>query len=344
MKMLVTGGGGFVGSALCRRLRALGHDVTSLVRRPHAALDAEGIHTVNHDLALPKATAELAGLFTGVECVFHTAAHVKMWGPREAFIRGNIAATENVIAACRVAGVAKLVFTSSPSVVAADHDLRGIDESEPYPTRYRALYPETKAAAERAVLAAHGSALQTIALRPHLIFGPGDTNLVPTILKRARAGRLVQVGDGKNLVDLTFIDDCVSAHVLAAVALDVSPTVGGRAFFISQGTPVPLWEWIGRVLALHDAPPVRRQISATTARLLATVAETVWKTFRLASDPPLTRFLAEEMSTDHYFNISAAQRELGYKPTCTVWEATEKVRTFNGTFSTDGCPTAATCS
>jgi nucleoside-diphosphate-sugar epimerase len=326
MKTLVTGGGGFVGGALCRRLRDLGHDVTALGRRPNPALDAEGIRTAIHDLALPDAAAGLARLLAEVDCVFHTAAHVKMWGPREAFVRGNIDATNSVIAACRAAGVPRLVFTSSPSVVAADHDLRGLDESQPYPARYRALYPETKAAAERAVLAAHGTELRTIALRPHLIFGPGDTNLVPTILKRARAGRLVQVGDGTNLVDLTFIDDCVSAHVLAAAALDERSSAGGRAFFISQGTPVSLWEWIGRVLALHDAPPVRRRISTTTAQLLATVAETVWKTCGLASDPPLTRFLAEEMATDHWFNIDAARRELGYAPSCNVWDATDRIK------------------
>ena len=327
MKAVVTGGGGFVGAALCRRLRDLGHDVTALGRRPHAELAAEGIHTAIQDLSAPQAEAALATLFSGAQCVFHTAAHVKMWGPREAFIRGNLLATQNVIAACRAAGVAKLVFTSSPSVVATDHDLRGIDESQPYPRHYTALYPETKAAAERAVLDAHGRDLTTIVLRPHLIFGPGDTNLVPTILKRARAGRLVQVGDGTNLVDLTFIDDCVAAHVLAAEALDVRPTAGGRAYFISQGTPVRLWEWIGRVLALHDVPPVRRRLSAATARILATAAEGVWQTFGLASDPPLTRFLAEEMATDHYFDISAARRELGYVPSCTAWEATE--RTFS---------------
>ena len=324
MKTLVTGGGGFVGGAICRRLQALGHEVTALGRRPMPALEAAGIRAVRHDLTVATAASALADILTGVDCVFHTAAHVKMWGPREAFVRGNIGATENVIAACRAARVGKLVFTSSPSVVATDHDLRGIDESQPYPARYRAFYPETKAAAERAVLAAHGSTLRTIALRPHLIFGPGDTNLVPTILKRARAGRLVQVGDGTNVVDLTFIDDCVSAHLLAAAALEERPAVGGRAFFISQGTPVPLWEWIGRVLALHDVPPVRRRISSTTALMLASVAEAMWKTCRLTSDPPLTRFLAEEMSTDHYFDINAARRDLGYAPSCTAWEATER--------------------
>lgn len=326
MKVVVTGGGGFVGSGLCRRLRDLGHGVTALGRRPSAALAKEGIRTVIQDLSAPQAEAALAPLFSGAECVFHTAAHVKMWGPREAFVRGNLVATRNVIAACRAAGVAKLVFTSSPSVVATDHDLRGIDESQPYPAAYKALYPETKAAAEREVLDAHGHDLKTLALRPHLIFGPGDTNLVPTILERARAGRLVQVGDGANLVDLTFIDDCVSAHVRAAEALDTRPTAGGRAYFISQGTPVRLWEWIGRVLALHGLPPVRRRLSAATAQFLATAAEGAWRTFGIASDPPLTRFLAEEMATDHYFDISAARRELGYAPSCTAWEATE--RTF----------------
>jgi len=324
MNALVTGGGGFVGSALCRRLRTLGHHVTALGRRPNPALTAEGFRTAIQDLTPPDAVAGLTALFTGVDCVFHTAAHVKMWGPREAFVRGNITATHNVIAACRAAGVSKLVFTSSPSVVAGNHDRRGVDESQPYPDHYTALYPETKAAAERAVLAAHGADLRTISLRPHLIFGPGDTNLVPTILKRARAGRLTQVGDGRNLVDLTFIDDCVAAHLLAAAALDEHPAAGGRAYFVSQGTPVPLWEWIGRVLTLHDLPPVRRRISATTAQRLATVAEWVWKTCGLASDPPLTRFLAEEMATDHYYDIAAARRDLGYQPTCTAWEATER--------------------
>jgi nucleoside-diphosphate-sugar epimerase len=147
---------------------------------------------------------------------------------------------------------------------------------------------------------------------------------VPTILKRARAGRLTQVGDGSNIVDLSFIDDCVAAHLLAATAIDARSTAGGRAYFISQGTPVPLWEWIGRVLALHNLPPVRRRISATNAQRLAAVAEWVWKTCGLTSDPPLTRFLAEEMATDHYYNIDAARQELGYRPSCSVWEATER--------------------
>lgn len=328
MRAVVTGAGGFVGGAVCRRLEALGHDVVAVRRRPPGDAETAAGRTVIHDLAAPGSAGPLAAILAGADCVFHAAAHVRMWGPREAFVRGNVVATEHVIAACRAAGVGRLVFTSSPSVVAADHDLEGIDESQPYPARYSAFYPETKAAAERAVLAAHGGGLRTIVLRPHLIFGPGDTNLVPTILRRARAGRLVRVGDGGNLVDLTFIDDCVSAHLLAAAALDSRPSAAGRAYFISQGQPVRLWEWVDRVLAAHGLPPVRRHLSARTALLLGGVAETAWRTLGLASDPPLTRFLAAEMATDHYFDITAARTELGYRPSCSVWEATE--RAFGG--------------
>ena len=332
MKCVVTGGGGFVGSALCRRLSELGHKVTALGRRPYASLVAEGIRTQVHDLSPPTSDTQkvadsailLRQTFAGADCVFHTAAHVKMWGPRATFERGNIQATQNVIAACRQAGVGRLVFTSSPSVIASGESLCGVSESQPYPRHYSAFYPLTKALAEQDVLKAHGTTLRTLALRPHLIFGPGDTNLVPTILARARAGRLVQVGDGTNRVDLTFIDDCVTAHVLAAEALINRPSAGGRAYFISQGTPVRLWDWIARVLELHALPPVRRRLSVKTAKRTAWVIESIWRGLRLRSDPPLTTFLVEEMSTDHYFDISAARKELGFAPQGSVWDATEQ--------------------
>ena len=179
------------------------------------------------------------------------------------------------------------------------------------------------------VLALSGdvAADEGLAGAPHLHVGRRVEDAVDArqILREPRRRtRRRQVGGGENLVDLTFIDDCVSAHLLAAEALAARPEVGGRAFFISQGTPVKLWEWIGRVLAMHGAPPTRRRLSAGTAQLLAGVAETIWRTCGLSSDPPLTRFLAEEMSTDHYFDITAARRDLGFAPSCDVWEATDR--------------------
>jgi len=220
-----------------------------------------------------------------------------------------------------------LIYTSSPAVIADGSHLRGVDETYPYPRRYNAHYPATKAVAEREVLQANGSGLTTAALRPHLIFGPGDTNLVPTILKRAKAGRLVRVGNGTNRVDLTFIDDCVAAHLAAwSTAQNQAETIGGKAFFISQDDPTLLWQWIDRVLALHRLPPVSRSLSVGVARGAAFAVEGVWSLLGLRSDPPLTRFLASEMSIDHFFSIARARSVFGYQPQCSVMEATE--RTF----------------
>jgi nucleoside-diphosphate-sugar epimerase len=322
MKCLVTGGGGFVGSALCRALKTKGYEVLALGRRQYPALQALGIETIQHDLSTDP--ERLVSLAKGIDVVFHTAAHVKMWGRYDEFVQGNVTATRYVIDACRRAGVERLVYTSSPSVIADGTNLRGINEKYPYPLHHDAYYPMTKAIAEREVLQANSSKLSTISLRPHLIFGPGDTNFVPTILQRAASGRLVQVGGGLNQVDLTYIDDCVAAHLLAAEALLNRASSRGRAYFISQGTPVSLWEWIGKVLEYHHLPPVGRKVSTTVANTAAFGVELVWRLLGIRSEPPLTRFLASEMATDHYFDITAAREELRFSPSCSVWEATER--------------------
>ncbi len=325
MKCVVTGGGGFVGSALCSALVREGHSVVAIGRREAPALKALGVQTVQHDLAT--APEALATICDRAAVVFHTAAHVAMWGRYEEFFRGNILATRHCIAACRAARVPVLIYTSSPAVIADGSHLRGVDETYPYPRRYNAHYPATKAVAEREVLQANGSGLTTAALRPHLIFGPGDTNLVPTILKRAKAGRLVRVGNGTNRVDLTFIDDCVAAHLAAwRTAQNQAETIGGKAFFISQDDPTLLWQWIDRVLSLHRLPPVSRSLSVGVARGAAFAVEGIWSLLGLRSDPPLTRFLASEMSIDHFFSIARARSVFGYQPQCSVMEATD--RTF----------------
>jgi 2-alkyl-3-oxoalkanoate reductase len=190
-----------------------------------------------------------------------------------------------------------------------------------------AYYPQTKAMAEREVLAANGqNGLYTISLRPHLIFGPGDERFVPTILKRARAGRLVQIGNGENLVDFTYIDDCVQAHLRALLALDENPYARGKAYFISQGNPVKLWWWIGEVLKRNKAPEIKRRISKNVATVIAGGLELACRALPSYPEPRLTRFLVSEMATHHYFNITRAREELGYQPTCSVKEAL--ARTF----------------
>ncbi len=324
-RYLVTGAGGFVGSALCRRLLAHGSKVVALGRRDYPELAALGVTTVRANLVdlRPPYPAELCGL----DGVFHAAAKVEMWGPWNDFFATNVLGTRNVIELCKQQRIRNLVFTSSPSVIANGSDLRGVDESFPYPARYQAFYPHTKALAEMELLKANCDSLRTVALRPHLIFGPGDQHLLPTVVSKARAGRLPIVGAGKNLSDFTFIDDCVQAHLLAMKAIDDLSEARGRAFFISQGEPYPLWVWIAKVLEASNIAPLTRRVPKFLASIAASSCETAWKLLRMSSEPPLTRFLVSEMATDHYFSIEAARRLLGYNPSCSVDQALEKTLT-----------------
>jgi nucleoside-diphosphate-sugar epimerase len=326
-RYIITGGGGFVGKALGKALRAQGHEVLSLARGTYPELEQLGITTAKVDIS--SNIESWCELFKGYDGVFHTAAKVDMWGPYEGFFQTNVIGTRNIIQACKRAGVKHLVFTSSPSVIHDGNNLEGIDESYPYPNHFDAAYPETKAIAEREVLAANdGVTLCTVSLRPHLIWGPGDTNLIPTILQRAQAGRLTRIGDGSNKVDLTYIDDCVQAHIAAMRALEQGKSdVFGKAYFISQGDPVPMWGWIDQLLIKHNLPPVTRSIPKSLAVGIAWIFEWVAKGLNLCGvrfKPLLTRFLVSEMSTHHYFSIKAAQRDLGYQPSCTINEAMER--------------------
>lgn len=329
-RYVITGGGGFVGKALAKALRARGDEVVSIARGAYPELEALGVTTVRADIGDdPSAWREA---FRGATGVFHTAAKVDMWGDYSDFFRVNVLGTRNVLDACRLAGVRNVVFTSSPSVIHDGTDLKGVDESYPYPAHFEAHYPKTKAQAEQEALAASDGSLRCVALRPHLIWGPEDTNLVPTILERARAGRLTRIGRGENLVDLTFIDDCVRAHILAMRALEEDrQQVFGKAYFITQGDPINMWDWINEVVERNGLPRIKKSLPVRVAMPLAYVMEGVAKVARICGvrmKPLLTRFLVSEMATHHYFSIEAARRDLGYIPSCTVAEA--MVKTFGG--------------
>jgi nucleoside-diphosphate-sugar epimerase len=245
---------------------------------------------------------------------------VGIWGRREEFERTNVEGTRTIIAACRAQGVRRLIFTSSPSVVFNDGDLAGADESRPLGSVFPADYPRTKAEAERLALAAHDPrGLAVTALRPHLVWGEGDRNLLPRVVARARSGRLRIVGEGRNKVDLTHIKNVVDAHLLAENALSRPDSpAGGRAYFITNGEPVVLWDWINDLLARLGIAPVTKRISLPAARRIGAVCEAAWRLLPLAGEPPMTRFLAAELAKDHWFDISAARRDLGYAPRVTM--------------------------
>jgi len=254
----------------------------------------------------------------GVETVYHAAAKVGVWGALADYRAANVEGTQAIVNGCRDYLVPKLVYTSTPSVVFNGKDLSGADESLPYGRDIPCHYAATKAIAEQCVLAAHDrhpGRLKTVALRPHLIWGRGDPNLVPRVLERARAGRLRMVGDGQNKVDLSHIDNVLDAHLLAERHLD-SPedNPGGKAYFISNDEPVNLWQWINELLAQAGIPVVKRQVSLETARRIGGACELIWKLMQIKSEPPMTRFVASELAKDHWFDISAAKRDLRYQP------------------------------
>lgn len=322
MRVLVTGGGGFLGQAIIRRLVARGDDVRSLQRSESPELTSMGVECIRGDIADAGAVRQATA---GCEFVYHVAAKAGVWGPYDDFHRANVVGTENVLSACQAHKIGKLVFTSSPSVVFDGKDESGIDESAPYPTHYLAAYPKTKAMAERLVLAANSPQLATVALRPHLIWGPGDNHLFPRLVQRARQGKLRRVGDGKNIVDTTYIDNAADAHLMAADVLVQGSPVAGKAYFISNGEPVPLWNMVDRLLACAEVGPVTKSISARTAYLAGSLLELIYRLAGSNQEPPMTRFVARQLSTNHWFRLDAARRDFRYFPSVTLVEGLKRL-------------------
>ncbi len=322
MKVLVTGGGGFLGGFVVRKLLARGDSVRSFTRTAYPWLAELGVEQVHGDLADPEA---VAAAVAGCDVVIHTAAKAGVWGRYADFHSTNVTGTENVLAACKRHGIGRLVYTSTPSVVHGGEGLEGADESTPYPDRFEAYYPETKCAAEKAVLAANCLNLATVALRPHLVWGPGDPHLIPRVLRRARAGKLRRVGTRPVKVSVTYVDNAADAHLLAAVKLAPGSPVAGKAYFVTDGEPVDLWEFINRVLAAAGLPPVTRSVSVWKAKLAGRVLESVYRLLRIHAEPPMTRFVASQLGTSHWYDISAAKRDLGYEPRVGIEEGLRRL-------------------
>jgi nucleoside-diphosphate-sugar epimerase len=325
MKALVTGGGGFLGRAIVRLLRDRDDQIRSFSRGRYEALEVLGVAQIQGDLADADAVAAAA---RGCDVVFHVAAKAGVAGSYENYYRANVLGTDNVIAACQKHGVARLVYTSSPSVVFDGGDMEGVDESVPYPLRHEAHYPATKALAERAVRVANRPGLATVALRPHLIWGPGDNHLVPRILARGRSGRLRRIGSENKLIDSIYIDNAAEAHLLAADRLHSGSVVAGRAYFLSNGEPLPAWDLINRILTCGGLPPVTKTVPVWLAVAAGAVLEGVYARSWPDAEPPMTRFVAHELATAHWFNIAAARRDLGYNPKVSIDEGLRRLEAW----------------
>ena len=322
MKALVTGGGGFLGLAIVRRLKERGDEVRSFSRGTYPVLEDLGVESVQGDIANGAAVEAAA---RGCDIVFHVAAKAGVWGSADSYHQANVVGTDNVLQACVEHGIARLVYTSSPSVTFAGTDQVGVDESEPYPEYYLNEYGRTKAIAERRVLESNSADLATVALRPHLIWGPGDPHLVPRILERARSGRLRLLGDRPNEVDSVYVDNAADAHILAADRLSPGSAVAGNAYFITQDDPLPLAELMNRILAAGGLPPVTRRVPPGFAYFLGAALETAYGLLGIENEPPMTRFVARQLSTAHWFDISAARRDLGYAPAVSLDKGMERL-------------------
>lgn len=325
MKALVTGGGGFLGRAIVDQLLQRGDRVTVFARGAYPDLEKIGAHLIQGDIR------DLGAITTackGIDTVFHVAAKAGLWGDWDGFYNVNVTGTENVITACRTNDVPRLIYTSSPSVIFDGKDQCGVDESYPYPTHYENAYPHTKAMGEQRILEANDRNILTTSLRPHLIFGPGDNHLIPSLLARAREGKVPQIGDGTNKVDLTYVEDAARAHLLAADALHPDSPVAGSTYFISQDAPVVLWSWINNLLSALEMQPIRMKLPLWLARAAGACLVAVHHGFHLRGEPRITPFLASELAQNHYYDITRAKTDFGYSPTLTMSQATHKTITW----------------
>lgn len=322
MKALVTGGGGFIGSALANELVKRGFSVSSFSRADYPELRKAGVEAIQGDL---KDAGKVLEACTGIDIVFHVAAKAGISGSYKEYYETNVTGTKNVINACRIKNIRWLIYTSSASVVFDGNDLEGEDESIPYPSRPLSDYTATKAMAEQLILQANSSSLKTIALRPHLVYGPGDNHLFPRIFKQAENGKLRQIGSGRNVTDVSYIDNVVAAHINAACAIMKNPEASGRSYFITNGEPVLLWDFIDMILTRAGLEPVKRSVPEWIALPLSVFTETVHKLFQIKRESLITRFLVKELSGSHWFDIRNARKFLNYNPEISNIEGLRKM-------------------
>jgi nucleoside-diphosphate-sugar epimerase len=323
LRVLVTGGGGFLGSAICRQLAARNHEVVAFQRS--AAEELTSVRNVRIESGDICDISILSRAAEGCDAVIHTAGKAGIWGNPDDYQRINVQGSRNVICACRENGIALLVHTSSPSIVHGGGDISGGDESLPIASHFKGAYPRSKARAEELMLAANSESLRVTALRPHLIWGPGDPHFLPRLRHKARGGTLALPGPDK-LVDTTFVENAALAHLRALAELADSARCAGKAYFITNNEPMPQGEIIQKLLAAIGMDVRIRAVPVAAAMAAGAVCESAWKLLHLKGEPPVTRFSVEQLTTAHWFDTSAARRDFGYTPTVTIAEGLEQLR------------------
>ena len=321
---LVTGAGGFLGAAICKRLVAAGIKVVGFARGHYPALEAMGVTMVQGDLA---SLEQVKAAMQGCDTVFHVASKAGVWGSRESYFAPNVNGAANILASCKSLGVKRLIYTSTPSVTFAGADEAAIDESTPYAAKFLNFYAHSKAIAEKMMLDANNGKISTVALRPHLIWGPQDPHLVPRVLARGRSGKLKLVGSEDKLVDTIYVDNAAYAHILAALELcQTAPRCAGKAYFLSNDEPVTMAHMLNLILACENLPPVTQRVPTAVAYCVGAIFEGVYRLLKKQEEPLMTRFVARQLSCSHYFNISAAKQDFNYQALVSIEEGMRRLK------------------
>jgi len=319
MNILITGASGFLGFNLAKALLNQGHKITNLSRNECQKLNDIGIQTIKCNL---NNLEEVTSALKKIEVVFHVASLVGMHGDYNQYFQTNVIGTENIVKACIKNGVSKLIYTSSPSVVFGKDDLCNVDETQNYPKKFLTHYAKTKSLAEQIIKKANSKKLLTVSLRPHLIFGPDDPHLIPRLIQSANSGKLRQIGDGQNLVDIIYIDNAVDAHIQALENLSKNSKLAGNVYFIGQERPVNLWNFINKILENNGISKIENKISCKEAYFIGFILEKVFSI--LKKEPPMTRFIALQFSKSHYFSHKNARDDFGYIPKINIEDAIKR--------------------
>jgi nucleoside-diphosphate-sugar epimerase len=316
----VTGGSGFIGGRLIRRLVGDGWTVSALARSDSSAakVSEAGAEPVMGDL---DDVAPMTDGARGCDFAFHAAAALGEWGRREDFVRGNVDGTRNALRACRDAGVGRFVHVGTEAALLVGQALVNADETVPLRPDSKAHYSATKAMAEQTVLGANADGFETVVLRPRLVWGPGDTTILPALKDAVEKGRFSWIGGGRHLTSTTHVDNVVEGLVLAATR-----GTPGNAYFVTDGDPVVFRDFVTELLATEDVEVPDRSVPLRVARPLAAVAEGAWGALRRPSPPPLTRLAVWLSALECTIDISKARRELGYEPVRTIEDGMAELR------------------
>jgi nucleoside-diphosphate-sugar epimerase len=312
-------------------LRSVNIKVTGFARGNYPELEQMGVVMIRGDICDLKF---LTAAMQSCDLVFHVASKAGIWGNKNEYYRPNVDGVANIIQACKTLSIKHIVYTSTPSVTFAGIDEEGIDESQPYAEKFLNYYAESKAIAEQMMLNANSEQLKTVALRPHLIWGPEDPHLISRVIERGKAGGLKLLGKTDKLVDTVYVDNAAYAHVLAGVNIVKADTnCAGKSYFISNDQPITMANMLNKILACVDLPPVTKRVPVVFAYAAGALLEWVHHLLAKKEEPMMTRFVARQLSTSHYFNIEAAKKDLGYQPLINIEQGMQRLKASLSTSS-----------